>query len=114
MTKSPNPYIQHIIDSASQIDEYLQGVDNLEFSKNRLIQDAVVREIEIIGEACSKLEDNFKLSHPNVPWTQITAMRNKLTHEYWDIDLRLVWHTATVETPDLKKKLLDLLAQLGK
>ena len=69
--------------------------------------------LEVIGEACTNLEDNFKQSHPNIPWKQIVAMRNKLTHQYWDIDLDIVWYAVTHEVPELKKQLLDLLIRIG-
>lgn len=114
MKKSPSPYILHIIDAASQIKEYLQNVGEAEFRKNRLLQDAVVRQLEIIGEACSKLEVDFKQSHRHIPWIQITGMRNKLAHEYWDVDLTIIWHAATVEAQILRTELLELLNSLGK
>lgn len=114
MQKSPNPYINHIIEAVTQINEYVGNLSEPEFSQNRLIQDAVIRQLEIIGEACSKLEDNFKQSHPKIPWKQIIGMRNKLTHEYWDVDTQIVWLAATKEAPELKIQLLELLSQLGK
>ena len=74
----------------------------------------MIRQIEIIGEACNNLEDNFKNTHPNIPWSQIVAMRNKLAHEYWDIDIPIVWQTAKVESLQLKEQLLTLLDTLGR
>ena len=114
MQKSPNPYILHIIDAATQIQEYLENIGEQEFRSNRLIQDGAVRQLEVIGEACSNLEENFRESYPRIPWNQIVGMRNKLDHEYWDIDLSIVWQAATVETPALKSQLLELLSQVGK
>jgi len=114
MPKSPSPYIQHIIDAVSQITEYIQGLDEREFCQNNMAKDAVVRQLEVIGEACSKLELSFKASHSHIPWSQIMAMRNKLAHEYWDIDEEIIWQAATVEAPKLKNELLDLLNILGK
>lgn len=114
MQKSPNPYVQHIIDAAVQITEYVSNLGEQEFRQNRLVQDAVIRQLEVIGEACSKLEKNFRETHPKIPWTQIMGMRNKLAHEYWDVDLSIVWQAATQESQTLKKQLLELLNQLGK
>ena len=114
MQKSPNPYILHIIDAASQIAEYLEGFDEKAFQENQLVQDGVVRQLEVIGEACSKLEARFRESYLNIPWVQIVGMRNKLVHEYWDIDLSIVWQAATQEVPSLKKQLLNLIDQVGK
>ncbi len=114
MKKSPNPYLHHIIDAITQINEYLLNIDEAKFRQNQMVQDATVRQLEIVGEACSKLEENFKNSHPNIPWQQIISTRNKLAHEYWDINLDIIWQTATKEAPQLKKQLLKLLNQVGK
>lgn len=114
MQKSPSPLINHIVDAATQIGEYIGNVNEAEFRQNRIIQDAVIRQLEVIGEACSKLDQHFHESHPKIPWKYIIGMRNKLAHEYWDVDVSIVWQAATKETPELKKQLLELLSQLGK
>lgn len=113
MQKSPSPYIQHIVDAVTKIDEYLVRIDRIDFSNESMAYDAVIRNLEIIGEACSHLEEEFRDSHPHIPWTQIIGMRNKLAHEYWDIDPEIVWQAATVEAPELKKQLLELLSKVG-
>ncbi len=113
MQKSPSPYIQHIVDAVTKIGEYLEETDKVGFSIKSMTYDAVVRNLEIIGEACSHLEEEFRGSHPHIPWTQIIGMRNKLAHEYWDIDPDIVWQAATVEAPELKKQLLELLSKIG-
>ncbi len=117
MQKNPNLFIQHIIDSTTRIQEYLkeQRITAIEeFNNNELVQDAIIRKLEVIGEACTKLETDFKKSHSKIPWQKITAMRNKLAHEYWDIDLEIVYKAATTEAPELKKSLIELLNNLGK
>ncbi len=113
MQKSPSPYIQHIIGAVTKIHEYLENTDQAKFSKNEMMYDAVVRNLEIVGEACSHLEEEFRSSNPNIPWNQIIGMRNKLAHEYWDIDAEIVWQAATIEAPQLKKQLLELLSKVG-
>lgn len=113
MKKSPNPYFNHIIDAAAQINEYAENLDKVELKHHRMAYDAIVRQLEIIWEACSRLEGSFKQSHPKIPWKQIIGMRNKLAYEYWDVDVDIVWQAATVETPQLKKQLLDLLNTVG-
>lgn len=114
MQKNPSPLIQHIIEATEKIFEYTEGVSKVEFRKNTLIQDAVIRQLEIIGEASNKLEVGFKSSHPKIPWKEIVGMRNKLAHEYWDVDIELLWHASQVEVPELKSALLTLFSQLGK
>jgi len=113
MQKSPSPYIQHIIAAVTKIGEYLGETNRVDFSIESMTYDAVIRNLEIIGEACSHLEEKFRDSHPHIPWTQIIGMRNKLAHEYWDIDPDIVWQAATVEAPELKKQLLELLSKIG-
>ncbi len=113
MHKSPNPYIQHIIDATTRLDEYLAGLDRERFESKSMAYDAVVRNLEIIGEACSHLEEEFRESHPHIPWAQIIGMRNKLAHDYWDVDADIVWQAATVEAPQIKRQLLELLSKLG-
>jgi uncharacterized protein with HEPN domain len=113
MQKSPSPYIHHIIEASTKISDYLEGIDQHKFSSQSMAYDAIVRNLEIIGEACNHLEEEFKSSHPKIPWSQIIGMRNKLAHEYWDIDSEIVWEAAAVESQKLKKQLLELLNKLG-
>ena len=114
MQKNPSPYVHHIIDAAMQIREYIEALTEAEFRENQMVQDAVIRKLEVIGVACSKLEENFRSDRPNIPWQEIISMRNKLAHEYWDIDLEIVWQTVISEVPKLKLKLLDLITEIGK
>lgn len=65
-----------------------------------------MRELEIIGEAAGKLSKNFKSEHPEIPWADIVGMRNRLIHEYFGIDVKLVWQTSQKNVPELKEKLL--------
>ncbi|HOZ02916.1 MAG TPA: DUF86 domain-containing protein [Candidatus Woesebacteria bacterium] len=112
MKKRPEPFIHHIIDAAAAIEEYLSDCDFELFAKTNIVQDAVLRKIGVIGEACTNLEEGFKQSYPNIPWKKISGMRNRLTHEYWDIDLEIVWTTATVDIPSLKQQLVELLEKI--
>lgn len=114
MQKSPSPYIHHIINAVALIRDFLEDIDKSEFKKNNLVQAATIRQLEIIGEACNNLEEKFKQSRPNIPWQLIIGMRNKLAHDYWDIDIDLVWKTAKKDAPVLQKQLLDLLSEIGK
>jgi uncharacterized protein with HEPN domain len=112
MRKNPKPYIEHILIAITKIKEYTKGMDQTSFATNTLVQDGVVRQLEIIGEACSNLEDNFRATYPTIPWSQIVGMRNKLAHEYWDIDLGVVWTTITTEILDLENELENILVEL--
>jgi len=79
-----------------------------DFSNNEMMLAAVVRELEIIGEAAGKLSKNFKSEHPEIPWADIVGMRNRLIHEYFSVDVKLVWQTSQKNVPELKEKLLAI------
>ena len=74
-----------------------------------MLQLALVRLIEIIGEAAARLSDDLKSEHNDIPWTAIVGMRNRLVHAYFDIDLDVVWDTVTVAVPDLLKQVKAIL-----
>lgn len=108
MKKDPRTYVEHIKESISWIEKYLEGVSKEELFGSMEKQDALVRRLEIIGEATKALPEAFKQEHPEIPWRDIAGMRDNLVHEYFDVDLEEVWKTATADIPDLKKKLSDL------
>jgi uncharacterized protein with HEPN domain len=92
MKHDPSVFLKHIRDSITDIENYTQDVDLQSFLTytNKEKQDAVVRRIEIIGEAVRNLPEDFRQEHPEVPWHQIAGMRHKLVHEYFGVDLELV------------------------
>ncbi len=109
MKKVPKPYLYHIIDAVEQIEKYLHQFTFEKFTKDQLTQDATIRQLEIIGEATARLEGQFTKSHPQIPWRDIKDFRNKLIHNYWELNLELIWKAATEEAPELKKALKKVL-----
>lgn len=98
--KSDCLYLQHILDSIAAIEDYVSdGEDS--FLQERIIQDAVIRNFEIIGEAANRLTPELRENAP-VPWKRIIAFRNRLIHAYWGVDLVLVWDVIRNELPSLK------------
>ena len=98
-------YVIHILDAIAAIEQYCDGVSHDAFLHNRLLQDGVVRELEIIGEASKQLAGAFRVKFLHIPWEDITGMRDKLIHEYFGVDLELVWKTVKEDLPILKKAL---------
>jgi uncharacterized protein with HEPN domain len=95
-------FLQHILDAIERIETYLEGVERERFDTFPMLQDAVIRQLQVIGEAVRRLSAELRTNYPTVPWKMITGMRNKLVHDYFGIDLDAVWLTAQRDLPDLK------------
>jgi len=102
-------YLLDILQSAYKIQEFVRGVDEAEFMKDSMRQDAVVRRIEVIGEATRRISQEFRMLHPDVPWQQMTGMRNRLIHEYERVDLLEVWNVAQKDIPALIARIAPLV-----
>lgn len=98
-------YVRHILDAISAIESFLDGVDYARFTEDLLIQSAVIRQIEIIGEAARNISDEYRAQHADIPWRDIIGMRSKLIHEYFGVDLEAVWKTAREDIIQLKRAL---------
>ncbi len=96
-------YVDDIRDSGMRILEYTQGLTFEQFSSNRMIIDAVIRNFEIIGEAVMHIPESVQNQYPDVPWRSIKGMRNLLVHEYWGVDLTILWETIRESIPQLIK-----------
>ena len=110
--KNDNIFLIHILDSISKIEKYLQGIDKVEYDKNTLIQDGVIRQLEIIGEAVKNISVAVKQSNVQLPWPDIAGMRDKLIHHYFGVDTELVWETAKNDIPFLKSEIHKILNTL--
>jgi uncharacterized protein with HEPN domain len=102
-------YINDILESINQIVIYVGDQSEFEFSNNLLVQDAVIRRFEIIGEAASKISVECKINHPSIEWSLMKDMRNKLIHEYFGISPKTIYLTIHRDLPLLKEKLEKLV-----
>ena len=111
--KNDKIYLRHILDAISDIEKFIIGVSEEDFSKNREKQYAVLRGLEIIGEASKNLSDELKAKCPGIDWKNIAGMRDKLIHAYFGVNLPLVWETVKNDLPQLKKQAQNLLKELN-
>lgn len=102
-----------ILEAARRIAQYVQGMDSAAFEDDSRTQDAVVRCLEIIGEATKRLSHKLREQHTELPWQMMAGMRDVLIHEYDKVDAGIVWETATTSIPTLIAALELLVAQMG-
>lgn len=112
MDKNPKVFLLHILGSIEDLEMYTKNVSYDEFMASREKQDAVVRRLEVIGEAVKNLPNDFRGEHQEIPWKKIAGMRDELIHEYFSVDLELVWVTVTDIVPDFKKQIQQILKSI--
>jgi uncharacterized protein with HEPN domain len=101
-------YIQDILDSIQDIENFIQGMNYEEFRDDRKTINAVIRSIEIIGEASKKIPKSLRDSQPEIPWKKMAGMRDKLTHAYFGIDLEIIWKVVSEEIIQIKPGILKI------
>lgn len=109
MIKDDTVFLRHILDAINKIQEYTKGMDYEDFRASSLVQDGVIRQLEIIGEATKNLSQEIREKHPYIPWKDMAGMRDKLIHQYFGVDIAGVWDTAEQDIPTLKNYLIKLL-----
>jgi len=105
----------HIIEAADRILRYTEGMSREEFFADSLKQDAVIRNIEIIGEAANNLletDPGIAAKHPSIPFAQIYGMRNRVAHGYFAVSLAMVWDSVEADVPELRQKIAKVLEEL--
>jgi uncharacterized protein with HEPN domain len=110
-------YLNHMLAAMDRVAGYLIDHDEASFAQMSMLQDAVIRNIEIVGEAANnvlKAEPNMPRLHPEIPWAEIYAMRNRVAHGYFAVDLNVIWQTACRDLPELYPLLTRLLQSLDK
>lgn len=112
--KGDLPYLQHILDAISKIEKYVKNTTLKKLSNDSKTQDAVVRELEIIGEATKKLSKETKQKYTEIPWIEVAGMRDRLIHAYFDVNLEEVWKAIKKDIPQLKKTIKKAIRDLKK
>jgi len=112
MYNNPQALLEDVKNAIGKILTYTKGMTYESFIGNEMIVDAVIRNFEIIGEVVSKLPDSFKETHPDIDWFQIKGMRNRIVHDYRNVNLFVVWDAIQNDLPALKTKIEYILKSL--
>lgn len=102
-SKDNSIYIDHLLDCILRIDEYVESKE--QFYSSRLVQDAVVRNLQAMSESSQRLAEDTKQLYPDIPWKQISGFRNILVHDYLGVDLDVIWSVVAQELPKLHQAL---------
>jgi uncharacterized protein with HEPN domain len=101
--------VRHMLAAAKEAMVFAAGKTRMDLEKDRLHMLAIIKSIEIIGEAASRVTETFKTENSNIPWNDIINMRNRLIHAYFDVNLDIVWQTIKTDLPDLIKALKEII-----
>ncbi|QTA91362.1 HepT-like ribonuclease domain-containing protein [Desulfonema magnum] len=99
--KTDRDFLEHIREAAERASSYTEKMNSEEFLRDTKTQDAVIRNIEIIGEATKNLSDDLRDRHPEIPWKGLAGMRDRLIHQYFGVNLDVVWSVAKDELPEI-------------
>lgn len=100
--------IEDIWEAIEKIERYVSGLDHDAFVKDEKTVDSVVRNLEIIGEAANRLPADFKAKHRRIEWHKIVGLRHRIVHDYFGIDLEIIWEITQKDLPELKAKLAQI------
>ena len=102
-------YLRHMLAALDRVVEATGRVSLEEFNHDWVIQDAIVHELQILGEAAGRISREFTDQHPEIPWRKVTGLRHKIVHDYFFLDLKVVWDTATLDAPGVRPIVQALL-----
>jgi uncharacterized protein with HEPN domain len=108
-------YLLHMLEATNRALEYAKDSSEEEFLANQMLQDAVVRNIEIVGEAANNLlqaAPEIAARYPSIPFAQIYGMRNRVSHGYFSVDTEMVWESVQIDLPELREQLTAVLKEL--
>lgn len=102
-------YLEDILTAMNRIAEYIEGYSFGDFKRDNKTVDAVIRNFEIIGEASRNLPNEIKEQYPDIPWSEMYLLRNKVSHEYFGVDYEIIWDVASIYLPENKNQIEEIL-----
>lgn len=112
MSRRDRDFLADILEAIYRASQYTVDMDFAAFADDTKTQDAVIRTIEIVGEATKNLSDDLRGAHPDIPWKSMAGIRDKLIHHYFGVNIDIVWQIATDELPAVKLQIEGILDQL--
>jgi len=109
MKKTYKMYVEDILESMNKIERYIHDLTYETFEKNDMVVDAVIRNLEIIGEASKNIPENEREKYPDIPWKKMVGLRNIAIHEYFGVDLTIIWEIITRNLPETRSEIESML-----
>lgn len=113
MKRNYKLFIKDIIECIDQIDKFISNMSFDEFVLNDIVSSAVIRKLEIIGEASKNIPEDIKAKYNDLPWSEMARMRDKLIHAYFGVDYEIIWRVVRERTPLIKESLIKVINELG-
>lgn len=101
--------LEDILEAIDRINRYTEGMTEVRFRESEMVQDALIRNFTVIGEASRHIPEDIQERHPEVPWSSMRGMRNLVVHEYFGVDVKILWDTLQEDLPDLSENLKQML-----
>jgi uncharacterized protein with HEPN domain len=105
-------YVRHMLDAIARLERHISGLDKVGFLSSEMVQDAVIRQLEILGEAAGRVSKESCARFTEIPWSRITGLRHRLIHDYLGVDLELVWKVVAVDLAEVTPQIRSMLVSL--